>query len=569
MARLVVTLLALIWASAAQAQLMDLKPIKPSIACEALAKTVLETATGAPTTIASARAVNGMKPYCEVRGTIAPAITFEVRLPPTWTQRFLQTGCGGLCGNLRVNAEKGDGCAPVIDNQIVLASTDMGHQAQGPGDASWADDPQKRIDFAHRGVHATALAAKALIKAYYGRQPRYSYFSGCSDGGREALMEAQRYPGDFDGIAAGAPALNFTVQNSFYHAWQALSNTGPDGLAVLNAGDLPPLHRAVLAACDKLDGLEDGQITDPRQCRFDPGTIQCKAAGQQSQCLTPAQVSAARKLYDGPRTADGQRMTAGGPSYGSELSWAGVYVPRQTGGVIFSKMIALETMRYLLWEPGTRSGMEIGDLKFGVATVESLEPARKLYNADDPNLGAFAARGGKLMLWHGWSDPHISPANTIDYWNKVGASLTPAKRDAFVRLFLIPAMYHCSGGEGPSDFPLLNALMGWVEGGAVPEKVVARRAAATMDGQPTRGPRSPLVEGRPAPGIMPPAGMRPDGPPPGMVSDTSAVAPRTRPIYAYPAVARYKGSGSIDDGTNFEPFVPMPAARPEKWLDRR
>lgn len=555
MARLIAALLALIWASSAHAQLADLQPVKPVIACGALAKVAIAAATGAPTTIVSAKVIDGAKAYCEVRGTIAPAITFEVRLPPIWTQRYLQTGCGGLCGNLRINAEKADSCAIVTDNQIVLASTDMGHQSQGPGDASWANDPQERIDFAHRGVHVTALAAKALIKAYYMQAPRYSYFSGCSDGGREALMEAQRYPEDFDGIAAGAPALNFTVQNSFYHAWQALSNTGPDGYAILNAGDLPILHAAVIAACDTLDGLADGQITDPRQCHFDPAAVQCKGDVLPGRCLTAAQVAVARKFYGGPRTLDGQRLTAGGPSFGSELSWAGVYVPRSPGGPIFSKLIALETMRYLLWDLGTHDKMELGDLKFNAETFASFALASKLYNADDPNLGAFAARGGKLLMWHGWSDPHISPENTINYWNKVGAAMTPVKRDGFVRLFLIPGMYHCSGGEGPSDFPLLNTLMSWVEGGAVPDMLIAKRAAATMEELPGPGPRVPTSSGRPLPGI------RPDGPPPGMnqPSDGKPVPSRTRPIFAYPAVARYKGTGSIDDAANFERAVPATA----------
>jgi hypothetical protein len=556
MSRLIAMLVALLWSSAAFAGLADLAPVKPIVACEALTKIALAPATGAPTTIASAKLVEGAKPYCEVRGTISPAITFEVRLPPVWTQRYLQTGCGGLCGSLRVNAEKADGCAPVTNGETALASTDMGHQQSGgPGNASWADEPQTRADFAHRGVHVTALAAKALIGAYYGQAPRFSYFSGCSDGGREALIAAQRYPGDFDGIAAGAPALNFTVQNSFFHAWQALSNTGPDGQAVLNTGDLPVLHRAVLASCDRLDGLEDGQITDPRQCRFNPAVVQCKGPAQPGQCLTPAQVAVARKFYDGPRTVDGRRITAGGPVFGSELSWAGVYVPRAPGGGIFSKTIALETLRYLLWEPGTRAKMELADLKFDAATFASLNAARKLYSADNPDLSPFAARGGKLLMWHGWSDPHISPANTIDYWNKVGAKMTPAKRDAFARLFLIPTMYHCSGGEGPSDFPLLNTLMAWVEGGTAPDMLIARRASMTMEGPPgPPGGRPPVATGGP------PLGAVASGPPP---------LPRTRPIYAYPAVAKYKGSGSIDEVSSFEKAMPRRPADPIVWLGNK
>jgi hypothetical protein len=253
--------------------------------CAALANVDVSAAVGAATKITSAKiAGSGDKTYCAVQGVIAPKIRFELRLPiQGWTQRYLQVGCGGLCGVLNVRTEHADGCVPVQSGAIALASTDMGHEGGNMGDGTFGADPQRRIDFAYRGVHLTAVASKALIAKFYGQAPRYNYFSGCSDGGREALMEAQRFPGDFDGIAAGAPAMVFTVQNSFYHAWQAASNTGADGKAVLIASRLPILHAAALASCDEVDGIKDGQIDDPAPVPLRPrrGPVQGRGFDRQ------------------------------------------------------------------------------------------------------------------------------------------------------------------------------------------------------------------------------------------------------------------------------------------------
>ncbi len=521
--------------------LVPLSGLRPVVACAMLGIGDLSGSTGAKTTITSSVEVAGDKPYCKVTGNIDPKITFEVRLPTLgWTQRYLQTGCGGLCGGLRINAEKAEGCTPVTNGEIVLASTDMGHQGM---DMGWGDDAQQRADFAYRGVHVTALAAKSLIKAYYGKAPRYSYFSGCSDGGREALMEAQRYPDDFDGVAAGAPALNFTVQNSFYHAWMALSNTGPDGRSILNPADLVPLHLGALKACDKLDGLMDGQIDDPRTCHFDPASVGCGNRYPESgKCLTPVQVEAARRLYAGAHDAQGRKLVIGSVQPGSELSWTGVFIPRTPGGDIFGGRIALETINNLLFSPNPAAPLTLSNWKFDAATLSSLEAARKLYSADDPNLSAFAKRGGKLILWHGWSDPHISPLNTLDYYNEVGKAMGKAKRDAFTRLFLFPAMYHCSGGDGPSNFALLNALMAWVEGGAAPQVLIASRSTTTQDGL-SNGARA--------------------------ASQPELASTRTRPVFAYPIVARYAGSGSIDEAANFKPFTPPTNPERYDWLGHR
>ncbi|NOW47646.1 feruloyl esterase [Novosphingobium sp. SG751A] len=523
----------------------NLAPVAPVMACAGLAAIDLSGATGAKTDLA-ANEVGGAKPYCRVTGTIAPAIQFEVRLPLAgWTQRYLQTGCGGLCGNLRIDAGKAESCTPVTDGTIVLASTDMGHSGMG---GAWGESAQAREDFAHRGVHLTALAAKGLIRAFYGQAPRYAYFSGCSDGGREALMEAQRYPQDFDGIAAGAPALNFTVQNSFHHGWLAKVNTGADGKAVLLADDTKALHALALSACDAMDGLADGQITDPRACRVNPAQILCKGAYEAGKCLTPAKAEAARLIYQGARTADGKALEVGPLMPGSEEEWVGVFVPRTPDGMIGSAHFADDTINHLLFTPNPATPFTPQSFPFTEAMYRAEEPARALYSADNPDLSAFNARGGRLILWHGWADPHISPLNTIDYFERVGAKLGKGPRDGFVRMFLFPGMGHCSGGDGPSEFPLLADLMAWVEGGEAPQAMIAHRAGQTAEGAPV--------------GISGGAKPAADGPPPGMFPPRKLLPPRSRPVYAYPQVAAYKGAGPVDEAAGFAAKTPAPVNGP-------
>jgi feruloyl esterase len=354
---------------------------------------------GAKVTIeeATERLVEGQR-YCAVRGTITPKIGFEVRLPASaWTQRYLQVGCGGLCGVLDIRVEHADECVPLKDHSTVLASTDMGHKGRNMGDGAFGTDPQARIDFAYRGVHLTALTAKALVKQYYGQEPKRSYFSGCSDGGREALMEAERFPADFDGIAAGAPAMNFQVQNTFYHAWMYTVNHRADGSAILTAAQLPALHAAALVACDAVDGLKDGQITDPRACRFDPATALCKAGQAQDHCLSSEQVEVARKFYAGPSDASGHHFTVGGPQVGSELAWRGVFVPDDALGHVMSQDAALGTLRYLAFPTNPGESYSLADFHFDQATFKRLDALHPLYDATDTDLSAFVARGGKLL----------------------------------------------------------------------------------------------------------------------------------------------------------------------------
>jgi feruloyl esterase len=507
----------------------DLKKVAPVVSCADLASFDLSGPLGAKVQIKSAVPVEDGRPapYCRVLGTIDPAIEFEVRLPLTvWTQRFLQTGCGGLCGNLNINVGRTADCAPATNGELALASTDMGHSngggrggGGGAEDNSWAvENPQTRLDFGFRAEHVTAVAAKALIRKYYGQGPKYSYFSGCSDGGREALMEAQRYPGDFDGIAAGAPAMNFITQNTFYHGWNARMNTGADGQAILTADKLPILHQAVLDACDALDGLKDGLISNPVACQFDPAVTICKPRQDPASCLTAAQANTAKEIYLGAHDAQGHKFVLSGPQPGSELSWQGVYVP-QGSGPIFSTGIALGTIKYLAYAQPLPASFQLADFHFDQATFDAIKPMHAIYDATDPDLSKFAAGGGKLLLYHGWSDPHISPLNSIAYYTAMQKQMGDAKVSQFARLFLFPGGYHCNGGDGPFDFPLLSLLMNWVEGGVAPNQIIASH--------------SPAGAGRGGRGGPP---QTPD---------------RTRPVYPYPAMAVYKGNGDINSAASF------------------
>ncbi|HZU63387.1 MAG TPA: tannase/feruloyl esterase family alpha/beta hydrolase [Novosphingobium sp.] len=582
----------------------DLAPLAPAVGCASLAALDISRQVMAKTTLAAEEVAgtDSAQGYCKVSGTIFPQVHFELRLPlKGWTQRYLQTGCGGLCGMLRIDAPQAESCAPVTDGSVAIASTDMGHQGM---DAAWGKSLAQRQDFADRSLHETAVAAKALIRAFYGKSVRYAYFAGCSDGGREALIEAQRFPGDFDGILAGAPALHFAYQNSFHHAWLAAANTGADGKPILLAADMAPLHAAVLKACDGLDGLEDGQITDPRACHFDPAVVQCAGAYQAGQCLTAQQVAAVRKVYAGAHTADGKALEAGALMPGSELNWVGVFVPRSADQPVFSGIIALSSINHLLFAPDAAPAYTIANFSFTEEMARKLEAARAFYDADNADLSLFTGHGGKLILYHGWADPHISPLSTLDYFERVGARLGADKRDAALRLFLLPGMGHCSGGDGPSAAPLLEELMAWVEKGSAPQAVEAHRASQGRAGQP--GGMRGMAGGRPgegrhwgppsgaggqfgpppgADGQMPPPpegarhaqgfgpggpGGKPGemGPPPGLEPDAVQLPPRARPVYAWPQVAVYKGQGPVDEATSFTAGAAAPAGLID-WLGAR
>jgi feruloyl esterase len=464
-------------------------------------------------TAATVESTGAPAPYCAVTGTIAPANTIVLRLPVDgWTQRYLQTGCGGECGNATINYAAAATCTPVTDGTIASATTDMGHQ--GSPDGSWAaGNPQAQIDFAYRSEHVTAQAAKAIVQRFYGQRAAYSYFDGCSDGGREALMEAQRYPDDFDGILAGAPANNMDVQNTFHHAWNVLTNLDAQGRYILLADKLPMIHRAVLSACDRIDGATDGLIQDPRRCDFDPGSIVCRGGQDGSTCLTRAEAGVVRRLHDGAVTADGKRLEpAIAHEWGSELDWT-LFIPTAQGQTVGSENFVESFARYLGYPNRVMPSWTIKDLKLSVASFWQTVESSSYLAAMDPDLSRFQRGGGKLILWHGWGDQHISPQNTLAYWHAVNQTMGKRAVGDFAKLYLFPGVAHCGGGEGPDTFDLLTPTMAWVESGRSPGTVTASKVS-------------------------------------------NGTLTRTLPVYPYPTVARYNGTGSVTDAASFHPVTP-------------
>lgn len=542
----------------AEQELRALEIVAPTRSCADLKNVDLTTIAGKGSRIVSTEQTRreGVD-VCSVEGILAPSIGFKVQLPEkTWGQRLLQVGCGGLCGSLQDHVGAADRCVPLSAGGFVIATTDMGHQGMG---GEFGRDVQKREDFAHRAVHLTAVTSKRLIEAFYGRRAAYAYFTGCSDGGREAVVEAQRYPDDFNGIIAGAPAMNFQVQNGFYHAWQALANTGPDSKPILVAARLPLLHEAVLKQCDGLDGQVDGLITDPRACHFDPAVLQCPSEAKSSaDCLTRAEVGAIRKFYDGPRDPQtGERLIVGGPQPGSELAWAGVFVPFAADQPIFSEMVALDALRNLIFATNPPDNFKLADLKFDTATFALLRAHHPLFDGTNPDLSGFHDAGGKLILWHGWADPHISPLNTIAYHEAVKRRMGAEQATLFERLYLLPGVYHCSGGEGPSLVDFLTPMMAWVEQGRAPEAVLTRQAS------PRQGPDS---FGQPTgmkPGADKAVSARPQAP---VAAKSPSASLRSRPLYPYPDVARYSSSGDIGDATSYRRAQPLTDSSLPTWV---
>jgi Tannase and feruloyl esterase len=496
--------------------------VAPVMSCADLARSNISTAE-APTSIAAAseQDINGHK-TCVVTGFVSPRVNFEVHLPVSgWTQRYLQTGCGGLCGRVGIESPQRD-CTPETNGEFVMASTDMGHDGNG---GTWAaSDMQLRVDFGYRGVHVTALAAKALIKAYYGQDAKWSYFSGCSDGGREALMEAQRYPQDFNGIAAGAPAFNFLVQNSLYHGWNAKVVQSSSLKPTISEADLPVLNNAVLAACDINDGVKDGIVSDPMNCKFDPATFICKD-GVSENCLSADAAKAASDLYRGAHEGD-DKLVVGSLMYGSELSWAGVAVPTKKmpggmkpktdtpaggapaapaadgkqadkkpamdqvnmggPGMALSPIVATEMIPNMAYDKPFDPAWKLENFAFSKSAFVDFTAMHAILDATNPDLAPFNKAGGKLILWHGMQDPHISPTNSIAYWQAVRDTIGAETIANTMRLFLIPGMYHCGDGNGMTSIDVMTPLMDWVEGGKPADSLVASKdeeAAAAAKGR--------------------------------------------------------------------------------------
>jgi feruloyl esterase len=485
----------------------------PTASCERLAArslpdttiTAAEAVTGGPfTPPGSTNAMTGLPPFCRVAGVIAPTreshVLFEVWMPlERWNGKFAGVGNGGWAGTISFGA-MGD----QLRRGYATASTNTGHEAApGLNMARFAfEKPERLADFAYRAHHETAVKARSLVQEFYGRPVERAYFIGCSTGGYEGLMAAQRFPSDYDGIVAGAPANN----------WTRLMAGDFDGvLAVLKDADshLPPpalglLHRAALAACDDRDGVVDGVIDDPRRCPFDPGTLVCAGDQPSPACLTKRQADAARRVYRGLTDPKTGAQLYPGLAPGSEPFW-----PHRDRANPFP--IPLSHYKWLVFSNPDWDwrSFDFDDAEDYAAHVEAEARLAPILNATSPDLGAFRERGGKLLQYHGWNDQLISPQNSIDYYQDVLKFFgSAAAVDGFYRLFMAPGMAHCSGGTGPNSFDMQAALEQWVERGVAPDQILATRS-------------------------------------------TNGIVDRIRPLCRFPATAVYSGRGDTNDAANF------------------
>ena len=437
--------------------------------------------------------------FCRVSMTLTPSsdsdIKVEIWLPTAgWNGKFQAVGNGGFGGSINY----GD-LAAGIAHGYATASTDTGH-ADHTGAFAFGH-PEKVVDYAWRSEHEMTVAAKTIIEAFYGSAPRLSYWNGCSAGGKQALKEAQRFPADFDGIVAGSPALDWTGR-AIQSLWvaQALHR---DEASYIPPAKYPAMHKAVVDQCDALDGVRDGVLEDPTRCAFDPAVLTCKGPDAVT-CLTPPQVEAARKVYAGPVNPRTHEQIFPGLEPGSEFNWQNLGGPEPL-------VAGFDHLRYIVFK---NPAWDYHTLNFDSDVARVRAADNGTIDAKDPNLAPFFNRGGKLIQYHGWSDQQIASLSSVHYYDDVLRTLGGATRTyASYRLFMVPGMGHCRGGDGPNTFDMLGALERWVEQGQAPDAVVA----------------SKIEKG---------------------------VVVRTRPLCPYPQVAVYTGTGSTDEAASFACRVP-------------
>jgi feruloyl esterase len=481
------------------------KPIvanaKPVRSCESLATVAL------PNTTIESAAVDPNNPgVCRVTAvaTHPPAadkVRIWVAIPTSnWNGRFLGTGGGGLVGGSEAGAIQ-----PVALG-FAAGATDGGHE---DGSGAFALDAKGRLNwesirnFAHVGIHEMTVTGKALTQAMYGAAPRYSYFNGCSTGGRQGLMEAQRYPQDYDGILSAAPAINW---NRFHmqHLW---------GPVIMNAAGNPipacklaAATEAAIAACDSIDGIKDGVVEDPKRCTYDPKPLIGTSAGD-CGAFTEADVTVIRRLWEGPRRGDGTFLWYGLPR-GADLN--ALWTSRGTPLRPQPFPLMLDWFRFFLTQDPQFDAGTVTPAAFERLWDQSVEQYAAVIATDNPNLTAFRDRAGKAIVWHGWADQLITADGSVDYYTRVQQEMGGAKKvSEFIRLFMAPGVTHCAGGAGPQPTGLMEALLAWVEEGRAPETLRAVRR------------------------------------------DQAGTITRSRPLCQYPLVAKYKGSGSTDDAANF------------------
>ncbi len=494
-----------------------------SLATLALPHTKIDLAEARPAgtfTPPGGKPVSGLPAFCRVAGKLMPSadsdIQFEVWLPAQgWNGKFQGVGNGGYAGAVAYPS-----LVDAVRNNYATASTDTGHQDNGQS-AQWAlNHPEKVMDFGYRAIHETAVAAKAIISAFYGEAPKKSYFNSCSNGGRQALMEAQRYPADYDGIIAGAPANYWThlLSSAAFGTKTMLSEPG----SYIPPTKLPAITAAAQAQCDAADGVKDGVIENPLACKFDPEVLACKGKQDSDTCLTVHQMASLKSIYGGLKNSKGQLLMPGlSPGGEAEQGAWGAWVtgpaPEKSSmfayGTQFFKNIVYN-------DPDWK--FQSFDVEKDVKTAD--DRVARYLNSTDTDLTAFHKRGGKLILYHGWSDAAIPAVNAINYYDAVQKRMGAATADSFVRLYMVPGMQHCSGGAGATAFGQLGtpdgdrfhsidaALEAWVEQGSAPTQIIASK-------KKSNDPKSEVI--------------------------------RTHPLCPWPQVAKYKGAGSPDDAANF------------------
>ena len=424
---------------------------------------------------------DGLPEYCRVLGSVRPAINFEVRMPTReWNGKFYMAGCSGFCGTLESD---NDGFANAMNyglkRNYAAAAMDSGHWGASDGDARWASHNRvAENDFGWRAVTETARVAKVLVKTYYGTAQKKAYFAGCSTGGRMANMEARKFPNDFDGIISGAPVLDQTGLLATFFAWLVQANTGPDGRDILQKQKVALVREKVYEACDAKDGLKDGLIDDPRSCDFKPASLRCRA-GDGADCLTAAEVGVLEKWYAGARDSKGRQLYPGGIPFGSEPFWPLWLTGLDKGGGRVAALLNAEFLRYMAFADNPGESYSAAKFDFD-SDPQRLATMAAIYNATDPDLSAFKARGGKLLMYHGWADAIVPPQLTIHYYEAVEKKM--GGREAthrFLRLFMIPGFDHCGWQPGPGitelGFDPLTALENWVEKGEAPASLLATK----------------------------------------------------------------------------------------------
>jgi Tannase and feruloyl esterase len=556
-------------------QMANLKVVSSKESCEQLATT---TEAGGQAVDISAYQV-GADPdsgveYCAITGTINTNIGFEVLLPvSTWRQRYLQVGCGGLCGSIGLSAPQTSDYAPLQDGDFVIASQDEGHSGQS---TAWSTNGAQRVDFAYSSDHQLALVSKGLATMFYGLAPKYSYFDGCSQGGHQALTEVQRYPNDFNGVLAGSPANIMTELNSVFHEYE--NDAALDATRTSEILDEPMatlVNKAALAACDP---STDGLMLDYRSCeeKFNLETLLCPRGFTQNvnspTCLTQTQINAFKEIYNGPVDPQGNHLFPGGYPLGSEpdmTNGTSVLLPATLPAAAGNAGFITEWYQYFgIGTPAT--GVNLGnnavlDEQFTDASFDQIEQLAPFWDATNPNIGRFARDGGKLLLWAGEADYSIPTVSSLSYYQavvKANGGLQNTQR--FARYYLLPSVGHCgdtTSDKGADEFNGLGAVVQWTELGQAPNSLVA-----TQHTDETVAPAG--GSGGPPPGGgAPPTSDLTDAIPAFGVADTSGVH-RTLPIFPYPDLPAYNGRGNPDSASSYHGQVSEALQQPTPWLGK-